>query len=329
MLLKSKRLLILCAVLLWGVLSKNPLYGQGRLLSPSDTLNKGRVWAIAGGGATVYTASTIGLYHIWYSDYPRSKFHFFDDRGEWESMDKAGHFLTAYSESVIAFHSLRWAGVSPKPAAWIGAGIGTILQGTIETLDGFSAGWGFSLADIAYNTAGVGLFLSQELLWQEQRIRLKVSHTRPNYGTALIKSQTGATRPFDETVELLYGTFPASFFKDYNGMTVWASVNPASFFKKKPSFFPGWLNIAAGYGANNVFGAYGNAITDPQGNVFYLPQHPRYRQFYLSLDVDFQRIPTNSKALRTLFTALNWIKLPAPTFEWNTLGEPNAYWMYW
>ena len=33
--------------------------------------------------------------------------------------------------------------------------------------------------------------------------------------------------------------------------------------------------------------------------------------------------------LRTLFTALSWVKLPAPTMEWNSLGEQKFYWLYW
>ncbi|MBK6947874.1 MAG: hypothetical protein IPH16_07255 [Haliscomenobacter sp.] len=176
----------------------------------------------------------------------------------------------------------------------------------------------------------MGLFLGQELLWQDQRIMVKVSHTRPNYGSALLTSSTGVTRTVDEAATVLYGKFPSSFIKDYNGMTVWASVNPASFFsKKKKPFFPRWLNIAGGYGAQNVYGAYGNAITDQEGNVFSLQQYPRYRQYYLSLDADLRRIPTRSRALRTLFTALSWVKLPAPTMEWNSLGEQKFYWLYW
>lgn len=299
-------------------------------LAPSDTLHKGRLWLLAGGGAAAYTATSIGLYSIWYKDYPLGKFHFFDDYGEWENMDKAGHLFTAYAESYLAYKGARWTGIQERPAAWIGAGVGTLLQATIEVMDGFSEGWGFSTADFAFNTAGVGLFLGQELLWQDQRVMVKVSHTRPNYGSALLTSSTGVTRTIDEAATILYGKFPASFVKDYNAMTVWASVNPASFFpKKKKLFFPRWLNIAGGYGAQNVYGAYGNAITDSQGNVFFLHEYPRYRQYYLSLDADLRRIPTRSRALRTLFTALSWIKLPSPTIEWNSLGEQKFYWLYW
>ena len=299
-------------------------------LAPSDTLHKGRLRLLAGGGAAAYTATSIGLYHIWYKDYPLGKFHFFDDYGEWENMDKAGHFLTAYAESYLAYKGARWTGIRERPAAWIGAGVGTLLQATIEVMDGFSEGWGFSTADLAFNTAGVGLFLGQELLWQDQRIMVKVSHTRPNYGAAPLTSSTGVTRTVEEAATILYGKFPASFIKDYNGMTAWASVNPASFFpKKKKPFFPRWLNIAGGYGAQNVYGAYGNAITDQEGNVFSLQQYPRYRQYYLSLDADLRRIPTRSRAQRTLFTALSWVKLPAPTMEWNSLGEQKFYWLYW
>ncbi|MBK6947873.1 MAG: hypothetical protein IPH16_07250 [Haliscomenobacter sp.] len=101
-------------------------------LAPSDTIHKGRLWLLAGGGAAAYTAASIGLYHIWYKDYPLGKFHFFDDYGEWENMDKAGHLFTAYAESYLAYKGARWTGIQERPAAWIGAGVGTLLQATIE-----------------------------------------------------------------------------------------------------------------------------------------------------------------------------------------------------
>jgi hypothetical protein len=56
----------------------------------------------------------------------------------------------------------------------------------VEVLDGFSSEWGASSGDIIANASGTALFVSQELLWKEQRITPKFSfHTtyaqyRPN-----------------------------------------------------------------------------------------------------------------------------------------------------
>ncbi|MFM8449808.1 MAG: DUF2279 domain-containing protein [Haliscomenobacter sp.] len=309
-----------------------PLGAQNHLhalLTPSDTLNRSRIWTVSAGGALGYGAAMYGLNKLWYTDYPREKFHTFNDWGEWEHIDKAGHALTAYAESQFASTIFRWTGLSPQASAWLGAGTGLLFQSTIEVFDGFSGGWGFSWGDMAFNTGGSSLFLGQQLLWKEQRIRLKISHTPPPYGAQPIRATSGISRPFDQTVEELYGHFPASFFKDYNGMTTWATVNPASFFSQKPAWVPAWLNLAVGYGANNVFGAYGNAITDAEGNVFYLQDLPRYRQLYLSFDIDLTRLPVKNPLLRTLFATLNWIKIPSPTMEWNSLGQPAFHWMYW
>jgi hypothetical protein len=52
-----------------------------------------------------------------------------------------------------------------------------------------------------------------------------------------------------------------------------------------------------------------------------LPHYHRYRQFYLSVDVDLTRIPTRSKALKALFTIFSFIKIPFPAIEYNTLGQ--------
>lgn len=320
-------------LLLGGLLFlQHPCHAQSSthsFLTPSDTLHRGRLWLVSTGGTLGYSAAMVGLNKLWYKDYPREKFHIFNDWGEWEHVDKAGHALTAYAESDFASKVFQWTGLSNHSAALLGAGTGLLLQSSIELFDGFSGGWGFSLPDMAFNMGGCSLFLSQQLLWQEQRIRLKISHTPPTYGSQPIPSTQGITRPFDQTVEQLYGRFPASFFKDYNGMTVWATLNPSSFFAQKPAWIPAWLNLAFGYGADNVFGAYGNAITDTDGNVFYLPNFPRNRQFYLSFDLDLERIPVKNRLVRTLFTTLNWIKIPAPTLEWNTLGQQKFHWMYW
>jgi len=302
-----------------------------RLLTPSDTLNKKRLLWLGASGTLAYSAASYGLYQTWYKDYPMGKFRFFDDRGEWEDVDKYGHFFTAYTESYLAFRGAQWTGIRHKPAVWIGAGVGTLLQTTVEVFDGFSERWGFSLADAAANTAGVALFTSQELLWREQRILLKVSNTRPQYSDEDYYPKDSDVRMSEQQIaDAMYGSniFEA-FLKDYNGMTIWASVNPASFLPSDQRILPDWLNIAVGYGADNVFGAYGNAYTDPNGNVYRLPDRIRTRQYYLSLDVDLAKIETDSQILKTLFETFRWVKFPAPTLEWTNQGGFTAHPFYW
>ena len=46
-----------------------------------------------------------------------------------------------------------------------------------------------------------------------------------------------------------------------------------------------------------------------------IPNFERFRQFYLSLDIDFSKIKTNSKFMKAVFTTLSYIKIPLPTLE--------------
>ncbi len=316
-----------------------PLPGQEAaprpFLEPADTFDRSRFILAAGGTATAYGIASVGLYHAWYKDHELSGFHTFNDAGEWMQVDKMGHMFTTYNYSFLAFKGTRWTGVEHNKAAWMGVGVGMLLQTTVEVFDGFSEKWGFSWSDMAFNTLGAGLFLGQQLGWQEQRIVMKFSNSRPSYSTEPIPSRdgNGFSNVRERAHDLFGATYAEAFLKDYNGATNWFSVNPSSFIlpKNPDSRFPRWLNIAVGYGAQNMYGGYQNTWSDGEGNQYAIdsPQEARYRQFYLSLDIDLTRIKTNSRLLRTLFTLVNWIKVPAPTLEFNTRGEVKAYPVFW
>ena len=112
--------------------------------------------------------------------------------------------------------------------------------------------------------------------------------------------------------------------KDYNGHSYWISGNISSFLPEG-SKFPKWLNIAVGYGAEGMTGAFNNSL-DQNGQP--IPQFSRYRKFFLSVDIDLTRIPTKSKVLKGIFTVLSFIKIPAPALEYNTLGQLKFYPFY-
>ncbi|MEL6864398.1 MAG: DUF2279 domain-containing protein [Bacteroidota bacterium] len=284
---------------------------------PADTFHKGRFWTGVGIGSSVYTASMIGLSQIWYADFERTSFQFFNDQGEWLNMDKIGHLYSAYFESYLAYRGFRWAGCRRDRSIWGGIIVGSALQASIEVLDGFSEKWGFSIPDIAYNTAGVGLFAAQEWLWQEQRIIVKVSSSPVNYPDAFATSSNGTLYSLQERADELYGSYPAAFFKDYNAMTLWASVDIGAFLPKRKGF-PRWLSLALGYSAHNLYGGFENSW-EADGETFSLNPaiYPRYAQFYLSPDINWNRIPTRSPGLKVIFSLLNLLKFPAPALEFN------------
>ena len=84
---------------------------------------------------------------------------------------------------------------------------------------------------------------------------------------------------------------------------------------RKESKFPSWLNVAVGYGASGMVGANSNPEFDNDGNA--IPYFPRYRQWYLTFDVDLTKIKTRKHGLKFLFNALNLLKIPFPTIEYN------------
>lgn len=325
--------IILFVLILGGLWPKISAQDSTRhWLAPTETLHKGRFWGFMGVGTAMYTGVTLSLQQLWYADYPRSRFHSFNDWPGWLGMDKAGHAFTAYFESKWAGHAFRWTGMPERHAVWAGALTGTLFQTTLEVLDGFSAEWGFSWGDVAFNSLGSGLYVGQHYLWNEQRIKLKLSSHRPNYSQAPLRAiSTDTTSSLQARADALYGTtLPELFLKEYNGSTIWASVNIAAFTTQKPAWLPRWLNVAVGYGAENMFGAERNRWSINEGaHTFVAPaEYPRYRQLFLSLDVDLERIPTRHRWLKTLLGIANIIKIPAPTLEWNTEHGFKGHWLY-
>jgi len=260
----------------------------------SDTLNSKRRNAVIITETALSIGTLVALDKLWYSGYSRSNFHFINDNNQWKQLDKMGHVMTSYYVGKIGMEVLDWSGVSKKNQLIYGATFGFTFLTAVEVLDGFSNKWGASWGDITANAAGTSLLIGQELAWNEQRILLKYSFSQSTYATQ---------RP-----NVLGQNFLQQALKDYNGQTYWLSTNIWSFYKE--SNFPKWLNIALGYGADGML--YGE--TNPTNT---LPQDP-YRQFYLSVDLDLTKIKTNSKFLKTLFSTINFIKIPAPALEYNT-----------
>ena len=311
---------------------KDSLPTKVSFLTPSPTLHKGRFWSLTATATTAYTATVIGLNQVWYAGYPRSNFHFFNDWNTWRQMDKMGHAYTAYFESKLVTDLYRWSGVDSINSAIIGAASGMIFQTTLEMLDAYSTQWGFSIGDVAFNTMGASLFLGQELFWKEQRIRMKLGFHRPQYATTPIQALNSSEyTSLDARARQLYGNSISSLlFKEYNGQTIWASVNIAAFLPQKPKYLPNWLNIAFGYGIENIFGAERNVWQNENGSTFMAnpKDYPRLSQYYFSLDIDFERIKTNKRWLKTVFKFLNIFKFPFPTLELNSQGKFKVHALY-
>ncbi|MBT8304418.1 MAG: YfiM family protein, partial [Bacteroidia bacterium] len=149
--------------------------GLNDFLKPSDTLNKSRRNAVVITEASLASLTLIGLDQLWYNDFQRSKFRTINDNNEWLLMDKMGHVMASYYVGRVGANVLDWSGVREKDQLIYGATIGLGFLTAVEVFDGFSEEWGFSWGDMLANASGTGLYIGQELLWQEQRITMKYS----------------------------------------------------------------------------------------------------------------------------------------------------------
>jgi len=256
-----------------------------------------------------YTGAMLILQNTWYKDKKVVPFHFYNDNQGYLQVDKFGHAYGAYVESYIGYHLLLNSGVSKKNSLIFGGTLGLILQTPIEIMDGIHEGWGFSWGDMAANALGTALFVGQELFFDEQIVQYKFSYSPSVYS---------------KTADGYFGkTSIDRMLKDYNGHTYWFSF-PASNLIRNTKL-PGWLNIAAGYSANGMYGEYVNISSF---NGVEIPVTTRYRQYLLSLDIDWTKLNTQSRFLKVVFQGLNFIKLPFPTLEYNSMGKFRAYWIY-
>ena len=260
------------------------------------SLNYKRLNGVLFAETTIYSGLLFSLNTLWYKDYPQSKFHFFNDNSEWLQMDKFGHAFSSYYSGKSGAEVFKWCGVSNTKALLIGGNIGWLFLSSVEILDGRSKEWGFSIGDIAANSFGSVFYIGQELMFNEQRAIIKFSYSPSEYSKY---------RP-----NLLGKSFHESLIKDYNAQTYWLSFNLNDFGLKK---CPTWLNFALGYGADGMVGAFNNNI--PENQKVSVPVFERNRQYYLSFDLDLNKINTKNKFFKAVFKSVGFIKIPSPTLE--------------
>ncbi len=267
------------------------------LFQKSEVFNKKRRNLVVGGELLLGTTTIIGLDRLWYANYPRSPLHLFNDNDEWLQMDKLGHAQTSYSLGQSGYSLLKWAGVKEKNALWYGGSLGLMFTSVVEVLDGVSSQWGFSMGDFIADASGTLLFIGQQALWKEQRILFKWTFTPSPYAQY---------RP-----NVLGKDWTQQWLKDYNGQTYWFSIDVAAFLPQT-SKYPKWLNLALGYGADGMTGGSFNPMVV---NGTSIPYFDRHRQFFLSFDINLNKLKIKNSFLQALCKTIGFIKIPAPTLE--------------
>lgn len=292
--------LIKCVILALFLL---PGISQAQHTPPDSTeFSPRRLRNLAIGTAVVYTGSLVWLSQQWYSDFEKQPFHFFNDAGQWKQMDKAGHAYGAFQLQSASYQALRWTGLERNKSLLWSAVSSFTFMATIEVMDGFSEGYGASVSDLAANTLGIGLYTAQQLGWKEIRIHPKYGFRRSSYAEL---------RP-----EVLGNGLLEEMLKDYNGQTYWLSFDISAFTKGN---FPKWLNVAVGYGAEEMIYA-----TDKMNIEAGLDP---YRQWYLAIDPDLSHIHTRSGFLNTLLFFVNMVRIPAPAVEFSNKNV-TFHWLY-
>jgi uncharacterized protein YfiM (DUF2279 family) len=275
-----------------------------------DEINKRKLTTAIVSESVFYFGGMSYLQFLWYNDHERVPFHFYNDNSGYLQIDKLGHSFGSYLESYIGYHWLRSSGVPKKQALLYGGTLGFLLQAPIEVFDGLYEGWGFSWGDIVADAGGAAFLIGQELLFDDQVLKYKLSMSQSEY--APMANGYLGNNLFE------------SLFYDYNSLTFWLSGNVNRFVLKDKH--PDWLNLSLGYSANGMFGEFTNRRYY-KGVV--IPETERYRQYLLSMDIDWTKIHTNSRFLNSVLQAMAFIKLPFPALELNTLGKVKGYWMYY
>ena len=296
---------------------------------PASEFSKSRFTYASTFGGLTYTGFSVGLYNSWYKDYPMSSFHFFNDWREWEQMDKAAHVFSGYFQAILTYKGARWTGLERNKSIWTGIAVSTLFQTTVEVMDGFSRDWGFSLPDVASNTVGIGMFAVQQKYWGEQRITLKESAWPVKHSSqSLINASQGNNSiSLKERADDLFGSsLGERILKDYNAQTYWLSCNVDAFLPKGNKW-PDWLNIAVGYGAQNMYGGFDNEW-QLDGFTYNASDIKRYRQFYLALDADLTEIRTKNHFLKSILSVANIFKTPSPALEITSNGEFIFHFVY-
>lgn len=286
----------------------NSAVAQREFWEPADSINKGRLIGVSTSVGLVWSGSMAGLWQFWYKNAEKTNWHSFDDSKNWLQMDKAGHFYTAYKLNQLNTDLFAWTGWKRRKALWLGTGISFGYQATLEVLDARTVEWGFSWSDILANTLGAGSYLGQQLAWNEERIIPKFSF---------------APTPFSSVRPNVLGSvWYESLLKDYNGQTYWLSFSPGTFMKS--SKFPKWACISLGYSAHEKLVGSEEYYLDPATGQEYFSK----REFLLSLDIDFSRIPVKKPWAKTLLKQLNYLKIPFPALllrDGKVMGSWTGY----
>jgi hypothetical protein len=278
------------------ILNKNLLYATSQTDS-SKTIIK----IINIGVPSTAVISLVGINEVWYKNYARSDFHFFDDLKEWNGMDKIGHACTSYQLNKVS-HSLFKKNNIKKPLLKSSVYTFGYMLG-VELLDGYSTEWGFSIYDVIGNGLGTMLYTFQERKFKNQPFKIKFSSHKSTYASC---------RP-----SLLGENRLQQILKDYNGQTYWLTFNYNELWNKRIKLFD-YIDFAFGYSIDGFTGGHNNPeISSCNCLINDCNNLKRTSQFIFSVDLNTSKIKNKHPILGKFLLPFDIVKIPFPAFILN------------
>lgn len=141
---------------------------------------------------------------------------------------------------------------------------------------------------------------------------MKMSYWPVQHPRTVVSAQAGPSQTtLRARADNLYGEGVLErFLKDYNGQTIWLSVDLKAFMPD--SRWPDFLDLALGYSAEHLYGGFDNAWETDEAQFVLDGIYPRSRQWVLALDYDLSSLEMKSEFGRGLIRFLDIFKWPAP-----------------
>lgn len=245
-------------------------------------------------------ALTIHQNNAWWKDQRRS-FHFEEDWHSALQIDKFGHTFGTYMISSVSKDAVQEAGVCERDAIWAGGALGLVYQTYTEVQDGYASDWGFSPSDFYFDVVGSLMFMAREYNPAFKIISPKWQYIPSDWLNKPVMNR------------------PKTFIDDYNSTTFWYAVAVYSLLPEKAQqWWPEWLGLAFGYGAEGIDAGHGS---DNSYNLL-------HRRYIIALDVDLEKLLPDGPSLWNWWKRkMNVVKMPLPAIEFSD-NKANFYVFY-
>jgi hypothetical protein len=246
--------------------------------------------------AAIIGVALYNNYNDFWKNSQKVPFHFSNDPPYAMHNDKLGHAYYAATTADIVKLCYVEAGMNRKTAAWIGFTSSLLAQTLVEIGDGFHGNtpyYGFSPGDEAADILGSSFSLAKEYIPAFSRFDYKIGFW-----------------PSDAYKEGAYHTI----IDDDESQFFWMSYE---IYRHLPEGYPKWLNIAFGYGVENL------------QQVLFLPDRKSSipgSQLFLGLDLHLKEIPIDGKAWQIIAGLLDHVRIPFPALQISPIVK--WYWLH-